>query len=306
MRYDLQDDELTFSSAIRGTVAFVGETIASNPGIAGGATAMAVAMAFFSANALYFQNQPHPSAFFETRPDVRMAEAPRKEQPSRTSEPASAGGANVTRFVLQRSEDDRAELPEALPIPAAPPQRQPTASRTAEPADKPSLAENGDRAVASIQELLSKLGYYDGGVDGLSGPMTKAAIDQYKSKAGLRGIELTSAELITSMRNNLDVTAAIPARRPDDAGQVARDMVAAMTGGDTGRPLLPGQIPSAEVVKVQAALKAFGNTDVVVDGISGGQTEAAIREFQSLFRLPVNGEIDGLLLDKMRDVGLIQ
>ena len=69
---------------------------------------------------------------------------------------------------------------------------------------------------------------------------------------------------------------------------------------------LPSQIPSAEVVKVQAALRAFGNADVVVDGVSGAQTEAAIREFQALFHLPVTGEIDGTLLDKMRAVGLIQ
>ena len=84
-------------------------------------------------------------------------------------------------------------------------------------------------------------------------------------------------------------------------------MASLIDNSDTGEAIpVPAKIPSAEVVKVQAALKAFGNTSVVVDGLAGGQTETAIREFQGLFRLPVTGEIDGPLLDKMRDVGLIQ
>jgi peptidoglycan hydrolase-like protein with peptidoglycan-binding domain len=167
------------------------------------------------------------------------------------------------------------------------------------------LASGGEKNVATIQELLAKLGYYDGEVDGLRGPMTNAAIDTYKKSAGLRGIELDDAELTTSMRNHLDVTAGIPAPKPAPVRPDAGQSVAELIAKDTVPLPLPSQIPSAEVVKVQAALKAFGNTDVVVDGIPGAQTEAAIREFQVLFHLPVNGEIDGVLLDKMRTVGLI-
>jgi peptidoglycan hydrolase-like protein with peptidoglycan-binding domain len=308
MRYDSRDDELTFLSCVRGVANFFGETIVANPGVAGGATALCVAMSFFTANAVFFQQQPHPSAFFATRPELLQQTAQRQPaaEPSKEVE-LTAAEPNVTRFVIQSPEthDGKHDLA-ASPIPL--PERKPAVMTVNYKPEAPEIAEGGDRTVAGIQELLAKLGYYDGAVDGLKGPKTNAAVDAYKGKAGLRDIELTDAELITSMRNNLDVTAAVPAPRPDTWKSADNATVASLIdNSDTGEAIpVPAKIPSAEVVKVQAALKAFGNTSVVVDGLAGGQTETAIREFQGLFRLPVTGEIDGPLLDKMRDVGLIQ
>ena len=46
------------------------------------------------------------------------------------------------------------------------------------------------------------------------------------------------------------------------------------------------------VQKIQAGLKAFGNDGMEIDGVIGAKTRAAIREFQSLFGLPVTGEPD--------------
>ena len=57
-------------------------------------------------------------------------------------------------------------------------------------------------------------------------------------------------------------------------------------------------------IRIQAGLKAFGNNDMKLDGIIGPRTKAAIREFQSLFGLPVTGEPDDNLLAKMRQEGL--
>jgi peptidoglycan hydrolase-like protein with peptidoglycan-binding domain len=57
-------------------------------------------------------------------------------------------------------------------------------------------------------------------------------------------------------------------------------------------------------MRVQAGLKAFGNDGIEVDGLLGQNTQAAIREFQSLFGLPVTGQPDQALLAKMREVGL--
>jgi len=303
---------MTILSAMRGTLGWVGELVAENPGSAGAVTAFAVAMTFFTANAVYFQDSRHPSALFVTRPDtVRFV--PETEDPAR---PAAANEPNVTRFLLQETDRQTAsepEIPQSAPLPAKRPAVI-AVDRTPEPAR---LEPDADTGIAGIQELLAKLGYYDGDVDGLRGPMTNAAIDSYKNNVGLRGIELTDAELMTSIRNNLDVTAAIPAPRPE-AKQAVDPLPAAApepapkvrapeeeeAAGEAAQ--MPESIPSAEVVKVQAALRAFGNTDVAVDGVAGEQTQAAIREFQSLFRLPVTGEIDGVLLDKMRAVGLIQ
>ncbi|GAB4361116.1 MAG: peptidoglycan-binding protein [Oricola sp.] len=301
---------MTILSATRGLLGWIGETIAENPGSAGAVTAFGVAMAFFTANAVYFQDGRHPAALFATRPETvrfvpeeRAVEAPAVRQ----NEP------NVTRFVIRETDNQAVKHPE-IPMSAPLPARRPSVIAVDQASEPSELPRDGDAGVAGIQELLAKLGYYGGEVDGLRGPKTNAAIDAYKNNVGLRGIELTDAELMTSIRNNLDVTAAIPAPRPqsDRGGELAPTAKPAPVdpapeaAKDEETLLLPDRIPSAEVVKVQAALRAFGNTDVAVDGIAGEQTQAAIREFQSLFRLPVTGEIDGVLLDKMRAVGLIQ
>src|SRR5690606_24380473 len=60
------------------------------------------------------------------------------------------------------------------------------------------------------------------------------------------------------------------------------------------------------VMQLQAALKAFGNTHIEVDGTAGRQAEAAIREFQALFGLEVDGRPDEGLLKKMRDLGMVE
>jgi len=298
---------MTILSALRGTIGWVGELIAENPGSAGAVTAFSVAMAFFTANAVHFQQGQHPSALFATRPEaVRIA----PEEESYARQPASPGEPNVTRFLLQETNKQAAKRPE-IPLSAPLPAKRPTVIAVDRKPEPLELAEDGDVDIAGIQELLTKLGYYEGEVDGLRGPQTDAAIDAYKNNVGLRGIELTEAELMTSIRNNLDVTAAIPAPRPQPQNAtkaIPAPAPAAQPAEDNAdqTSLMPDRIPSAEVVKVQAALRAFGNTDVAVDGVAGEQTQAAIREFQSLFRLPVTGEIDGVLLDKMRAVGLIQ
>lgn len=290
---------MTVLSALRETAGYFGERIAEKPGTAGGATALFVAMTFFTANAVWFQDRQHPSALFATRPQL-AENLPAKEPAPRTvkTQPAAADP-KPTRFAETKEAVEPAHpvIPTIAPVPTPRPDM-----RTAQASD-----ETSDQSVAGIQDMLAKLGYYDGAVDGLAGPMTDAAIDAYKQKSGLRGIELTQAELLTSLRNNLGVTAAIPEPKPDavksEVTKMVEDLIASAADGSAP---LPEHIPSAEVVKVQAALRAFGNTDIVVDGVRGEQTTAAIREFQALFNLPVNGEIDGTLLDKMRAVGLIQ
>ncbi|MFZ2102179.1 MAG: peptidoglycan-binding protein, partial [Oricola sp.] len=204
---------MTVLTAMRGIVAWLGEVIVANPGSAGAVTAFGVAMTFFTANAVYFQDHQHPSALFATRPELvkLVPESDVKPQP-RT---VAAEEPNVTRFILEDQQAQaHARIPELAPVPAPRPTIVAVDSVPPQPVQ---LAQNGDKSVAGIQELLIKLGYYDGTVDGLRGPKTNAAIDSYKNNVGLRGIELTDAELVTSIRNNLDVTAAIPAPRPQPA-----------------------------------------------------------------------------------------
>ncbi|WP_306118145.1 MULTISPECIES: peptidoglycan-binding protein [unclassified Roseitalea] len=293
---DIDDDGGFLHAATRA----LGAGIARYPGrFAAGSLAFAV-IGYGTVNALVMQDGPHPSAIFETRGQ----DGPARHGHGADAAPAGTGR-NVTRIVF---DDQPARRPERAPVaverivmpePAAPDARPRQAQ--AEP-------------IVELQTMLGELGFYGGAIDGIKGPQTRAAVDEYKHSVGLRGIELTTEELLTSLRNNTMVTAAIPRPRPQSAGgepvQPAPPIAtveelpvpaSAPAPGDGASPTLPDR----RVVKVQAGLKAFGNDKIAVDGIAGEQTRAAVREFQALFRLPVTGEIDDALVDKMVAIGLI-
>ncbi|MDZ5698368.1 peptidoglycan-binding domain-containing protein [Chelativorans sp. M5D2P16] len=257
-----------------------GSAVARNPIAVGGTTAFFVSLAFVSANALWYQPQMHPSAFVSTR---------------------------ASQFAVP--EQDMAPQPQAVPreearrAPAEP-RRQPapepeTTGSVAEDTDT-QPAEAGDPTVRAVQNVLSELGLYRGPVDGLTGPQTRGAVETYRRIVGLEENGEIDAPLLQQLGLEEATANAAPPRpapRPapqaDGAVQTASlDTAAAQAAGD----------PTVE--RVQAALKAFGNDDIEVDGVLGENTRGAIREFQSLFGLPVTGEPDEPLLSKMREIGL--
>jgi peptidoglycan hydrolase-like protein with peptidoglycan-binding domain len=144
-----------------------------------------------------------------------------------------------------------------------------------------------DPTVQRVQSILRDLDIYAGPVDGIAGPNTRAAIANYRAKVGLTAGDSIDAELLDELGASPTTAGVNPTPRP--ASRVAG---AEVTGGD------------ALVAKVQAGLKAFGNEGIEVDGVVGARTESAIREFQSLFGLPVTGKPDAALYAKMQDIGL--
>lgn len=293
----------------RGTLAVVLGSIASRPAVAGWSVASLVACGFVFSNALFFQSGEHPAAFFHTR-DNSQANALRNDE---LAAPQVATRAlpdkEVTRIVFDAGSRTKPVQPQEKAVAGT--------AETAGETIATAMVEAEQSQMSLLQENLSRLGFYNGTVDGISGPQTQAAIDNYKTSVGLRGIDLTTAELVTSTRNNLVVTAAIPKVRPElktaiekSASAAGQAEVVAYTppASDSMRTVLSEKaqaMPSAIVAKVQGGLRAFGNSQIVVDGVPGSQTSTAIREFQSLFELPVTGTIDDALISKMEDVGLI-
>jgi len=166
-----------------------------------------------------------------------------------------------------------------------------------QPAPKP------DPVVQQVQGILKDLNFYDGTVDGLTGPATRKAIQTYQLKVGLPG----SGEIDTALLDQLgarQTTAAIPhpAPRPADgvAAPAVRPPVIPVSAPADGAT----QSPDARIVRIQAGLKAFGNNDMQLDGKVGARTKAAIKEFQALFGLPETGEPDEAVYVKMREIGL--
>lgn len=265
--------------------------------ILGGIAVLAV-VGYASANALFFQQHKHPSAFFETRQDSRHGSfALQADERGTVTEPAEQ---QVTRIVFDHTASQTTQLQQtSLPAPTdMASDRAENVAATVPAAVRPVA----DDPISDLQTMLASLGFYDGAVDGIKGSRTQAAVDAYKTSVGLRGIDLTIDELRTSLRNNMMVTAAIPRQRPAaTAGETATQTI------DRTRIAEANQAPVADpaVLRVQAGLKAFGNGGIKVDGVVGPETLAAVREFQALFRLPVTGEIDPALVDKMVAVGLI-
>jgi peptidoglycan hydrolase-like protein with peptidoglycan-binding domain len=243
-----------------GTAA-LGEMIANNPVLVGGSTAFLVTLFYVSANALWYQPGLHTGAFFATR-SFQQFPVPAVPEPETTI--------NIER---------------------------PDPNAAAVPATSQQAVAKSDPVVQRVQGVLKEIGYYDGTVDGLTGPATRKAIETYRQKMGLSVSGAIDGALLDHL--GIATTASVvpqPAPRSDTTGTVPKPAPAnAMTDQ---------QKTDARLVKIQAGLRAFGNNDIKMDGVIGARTKSAIREFQSLFGLPETGEPDEVVYAKMREIGL--
>lgn len=151
----------------------------------------------------------------------------------------------------------------------------------------------GDPVIEQVQNILKHLGFYTGNADGLAGPATRDAVAVYQRKVGLPVTGIIDDALLNQLGTApMAASVPLPTSRTDTTSAIPAEVK-------------PGGIqPDAQILKVQAGLKAFGNEDVQLDGVVGARTKAALREFQAIFRLPVTGEVDDAVYAKMREIGL--
>lgn len=243
----------------QGAVA-LGHKISQNPILVGGSTAFLVTLFYVSANALWYQPFPHRTTFFATR--------------SIQGFPQAAPAEPETTINIERPSQAEISAPAQAPVPT-------------------------DPVLQQVQGALKALGFYSGGVDGLTGPATHAAISTYQRKVGLNVSGNVDAALLRQL-GLTPRTPATPTPRADITGAIppAEAQPAA---------LAPDKAPlsaNARIIKIQAGLRAFGNDDIQLDGIAGARTRDAIKEFQALFGLSETGEPDETVYAKMREVGL--
>ncbi len=155
-----------------------------------------------------------------------------------------------------------------------------------------------DPTIEKVQGILQSMNFYDGKVDGVDGPNTRKAVEAYRKTVGLEagGID----EVLLNALGAKEVTAGIRAPAVPPAPKAKPELIAAKADAPAAAA------PDPTIMKIQAGLKAFGNESMEVDGKLGAKTRAAIREFQSLFGLPVTGEPSEEVYAKMREVGLTQ
>lgn len=245
-----------------------GAKINENPTLVGGSMAFAVVMFFVSSNALYYQPYKHEDAFFETR-SMESYVAPSIEVP-------------VTRL----KSGEKAKATEV--------------ANASEPVNK----RPKDIQLMDIQQALAGLKLYDGSIDGVSGPKTRAAIEKFQMQAGLEPTGKIDPLLIDAIR-----TASVPAQKipaPQLREQMPEpDEDVAEAAGTTPVIYNADALNDEEVRMLQAGLKAFGDNSIEVDGKIGGKTKTAIEEFQRLFQLKQTGQANRETLAKLQELGLI-
>lgn len=256
-----------------------GRAATRNPLAVGGTTAFLIALSFVSANAVWYQPQPHPSAFVTTREKPTAPSRPQTE--AEPPHPTEAPRRQVRQIT-----------PGAEPAETEASQPEPQSTGSVAP-------DGGDPTVRAVQGVLQQLGLYTGEIDGKTGPQTHEAVEKYRRIVGLEPGHAVDSDLLDQLGLTSQGTPALdeaPAPLP-----VPRPSQEA--GGEVQTASLDNGDPTVE--RVQAGLKAFGNDGIEVDGLLGENTRSAIREFQSLFGLPVTGKPDDEFLAKMREVGLI-
>jgi peptidoglycan hydrolase-like protein with peptidoglycan-binding domain len=289
-----QREPSPIAGLIGGAAAASGAAIAENPVLVGSSTAFLVVLFYVSANALWNQPYRHPGPLMETR------------------------------FVVERPAARPAPLPVARPEPVMqPPSAEVTNSVPPvqeQPAAAPAAPSPVQERTMRVQIALEGLGLYRGTVDGLMGPQTRAAISGYQKTLGMEGTGEIDDRLLEALGIGGDRAthrAAPEAQAPAPAATVPEQAYAAVpVAAPLPRPrdaaaatemlqeVRAAAAVQTDVVRVQAGLRAFGNEGIEIDGVMGEKTRAAIREFQSLFRLPVTGEPDDRLLAKMQEIGL--
>ncbi|MQW86716.1 peptidoglycan-binding domain-containing protein [Sinorhizobium saheli] len=293
----------TIAFAGRGLV-LAGRLIARYPIGAGGTAAFAVVFSFVAANAIWYQHGAHPSPLMRTRvplvgPEVAARLAAAKGE---AVEPRK-----VTTFVIEREGEakagktDEAAAGETMP-----------AERHAPPSDAPGQA--GSIMVADIQKELLRLGLYEGLADGRSGPMTSAAILRFEKQAGRVETGTPSADLLQALRgaNSARPAVATPGNRPyADPKAVpaeADPVAAAIRSAEKDNDLVPPAtvpVSSEMVMNIQKGLSNLAYAEIVVDGVAGEQTRAAIRRFEKHYRLPQTGEPNAKVLKKLKEIGAL-
>lgn len=285
-------------SLIGRTASSLGAMAARHPGKIGGPLVFGVVFSFVSANALWYQPGPHPSPMMKTRqpsnpyavPGRRMAKATEFESfriELEDGEPAKA----------EKSGDDLLAILEQ--VEANPPSATGAAVEKEVAAPAPPAPIDDEPDILALQQALAARGYYEGKPDGVTGPLTKAAIRAFQTDSGITPTGEPDEEVVAL----LSVSAPLPQPRPETAS--AGDPIGEIL--KQSPPAGNAEIAAADpmVIEIQRGLVNIAYDGVVVDGVAGATTRAAILEFQKHYRLPETGQPSEAVRNKLREIGAL-
>lgn len=264
------------------------DAIQKNPSIAGGICIFAVGFTLVTANAIYGQQGGHPGPIWATRDKMITQSLPANPIPRRQSTTIAPNTLSL----------------EVVPVPVMRP-------KAAADRDIPAT----QNVVFQVQRDLAALAYYDDKLDGVYGPRTKQAILQFEEDFGYAQSGEASAALaerLAKARQKEKSAGQQTALSPRGAETVTAQRVSL-------QPVAPQPVSKVEIVsaddslrdsaiiaRIQIGLINFGEDQIVIDGVMGDDTKAAIRRFEKRYGLPQTGEPSASIIDKMEDIGVLQ
>ena len=273
-----------------------------NPLMAGGFFLFVVGFGFVTFNALFYQSASQRTVFIQTRPLVNQN--------------TNATFQNAPQKAVQSSNT----TPDTVAT------SSPTQSNVAPNADK-TLPDNNPENLLDIQKKLAAMGLYDGPLDGLDGPKTRNAIALWRQNSKPvtgQGESQKQRDDIASLisgalskNDNVDHVTTQSLSDPKmslpstpKANDVVTEKTIPQTNASNGEAKHDNtannfKANTADVMRVQAGLRAFGDDHVVVTGTEDDNTAEALKNFQKMFSLTVTGKINQEVIDKMKDIGLI-
>ena len=276
---------------VRGLLRSTGELVGRHPSIVGGAVVFGVTFAFVAVNALLYQPGKHPAPLYETRASAEYS----IRVPAIEDVPIPSS--RVTTFRIEHSDP------------------QSTASI-------PASTTLDEKTVLSLQRAMYARGWFKGDVDGVFGPQTANAIRSYQEAQGLEiDGKPTDALLVHLMISNMEPVV-VPQTKPREKPQAQtrpQDKPQAQTKSlpqaqrDVAVPPVEKPLHKATgteppidlILDIQRGLSNIAYGNVQVDGVNGKQTSEAIADFQRHYRLPVTGQPDRVVLQKLRDIGAL-
>ncbi len=145
------------------------------------------------------------------------------------------------------------------------------ATATPKPPSRPTLSVGSKgEYVVQLQERLKQLGFFNGTVDGVFGPLTESAVRSFQASKGL-----VANGIVDSITWDALDKANVPT--PPEQPPV------------TNKPTLKEGSKGEYVVELQTKLKALGFYSASVDGFFGAGTTAAVKRYQNAIGLPADG-----------------
>ncbi|WP_102830142.1 peptidoglycan-binding domain-containing protein [Bartonella bovis] len=228
-----------------------------------------ISFGFFAFNALFSQIKTRQDSFIE----MRLAVVPTV----------------IQNFILLKERATSQENTFVIPVPIAKSLHQNSPFN--------SLQSTLPEDLLETQKELAKLELYDGPLDGVDNLKMRHAIELLKQQTANKALSVQKD--IISKRPRDEVAALIErsevemANNPIITDDLAYSEEAVL------------KLLVTDIMRVQEALRVFGNQEVTITGIEDEKTMHALKQFQKMFKLPITGKIDRKVLLKMREVGLL-